>query len=76
MLQANNSPDALATPTPLEDAIDRFEDAWQQGGRPVIDDYLNGDERRPSGRTGSRGPGISSESRRTGEGRRLSQPAP
>jgi len=28
---------------PVEDAIDRFEDAWQQGGRPVIDDYLTGD---------------------------------
>ena len=44
MLQANNPPDALATPTPLEDAIDRFEDAWQQGGRPAIDDYLTGDD--------------------------------
>ncbi len=48
MLQANNAPDnlSLATPTPLEDAINRFEDAWQQGGRPAIDDHLGGDEGR------------------------------
>ncbi len=42
MLQTNNPPDDIATRTPLEDAIDRFEDAWQQGNRPVIEDHLMG----------------------------------
>ena len=29
----------------LEEAINRFEDAWQRGDRPDIGDYLNGDGR-------------------------------
>ena len=30
----------------LEEVIDRFEDAWQRGDRPEVDDYLTGDDGR------------------------------
>jgi predicted ATPase len=32
--------------SPLEDAIRRFVDAWRQGARPRLDDYLSADSRR------------------------------
>jgi WD40 repeat protein/tRNA A-37 threonylcarbamoyl transferase component Bud32 len=42
MLKANGAPADLspASPAPLEQAVDRFEDAWQRGERPSIDDHL------------------------------------
>jgi eukaryotic-like serine/threonine-protein kinase len=42
MLKASraSAESSLGSPAPLELAVDRFEDAWQRGERPSIDDHL------------------------------------
>ncbi len=45
MLQADNTPilPSSAAVARIEETVDRFEEAWQNGGRPTIDDHLPAD---------------------------------